>query len=158
VAPAGISKNVEQLIAPAGSGPRIPEHLQPLMEGNAYGIVGANVVGKAEARRIGRIFRFERAEELVPDDQGPAMVAVNVARIRTVMHAVVRRRVQNFLERPHGENEFRMNPELVKQADRFHGHDHHRRKSDNGEPHPKHIAREGAGPCLAQRGGKVVAL
>src|ERR1700674_1665301 len=156
--PAGISENVEKLIAPTGGCPGVAEHLHPFVEGDANGVVGADVLGEAETRGIGGIFRLEAAEELVPDDEGAAMVAVDVARVRTVMHAVMRRRVQNFFERPHGANEFRMNPELVEEADRLHGHDHHRRKTDDGQPDPEHKAGEGAGPRLPQRGRQVVAL
>src|SRR5258707_9478204 len=158
MAPARISEYVKKLIAPAGSSPGVPKHLNPFVESDANRVIGAEVVGQAKAWWIRGIFRLEAAEELVPNNESAAMVAVDVTGIRTVMHAMVRWSVQNFFERSHGANEFGVNPELVEQADRLHGHDHHRRESDDGQPNPEDETGEGAGPRLAQRGGEVVSL
>lgn len=50
-APAGTSENIEKLIAPAGSRPGITEHLYPLMERDADGIIAADVRKGEEIRQ-----------------------------------------------------------------------------------------------------------
>ena len=137
MAPAGISEDIKKFIVPSGSSPRVTEHLNPFVESDADRVVSADIVGQAKARRVGGIFRLEAAEKLVPNNESAAMIAVDVAGIRTVMDSMVRWRVQHFLQRSHRANEFRVNPELVEQADRLHGHDHHRRESDDRQPEPE---------------------
>src|SRR6185312_15109757 len=51
-----------------------------------------------------------------------------------------------------------MDPELVKQADGLHGHDHHRRKTGQRHPQPENPRHRSAGPGLAQCSAKVVPL
>lgn len=134
VAPGGVAENVLQFVAPARRGPGVVEHGNPFVEGDAKRIVSLDIFGEAEADGVSGIFRLEGAEKLVPDDEGAAMVAVDVARIGTVVDAMVRRRVEDRFERAHRTNEFGVNPELIEQADGFHGHDHDGWKADDRKP------------------------
>jgi hypothetical protein len=78
VAPTGVSKDVAELVAPAGSGPGIAKHVDKFVDGDTDGIVGINVLGQTEARRIGGNFWFESAKKFVPDDERAAVIAVDI--------------------------------------------------------------------------------
>src|ERR1700751_438235 len=158
VTPAGIAENVAQLVAPARSAPGIAKHLDPFVKCDANGIVGLDIFREAKTEGISGVFRLERAEKLVPDDQSSSVVPVDVAGIRAVMHAMMGRRIENSFERAKRTHQLSVNPELVEQADGFHGHDHHRSEADNGQPEPENEAHKAAGPGLAQSGRQVVAL
>ena len=158
MAPAGVAKDVAELVAPAGCCPCVAEHFHPFMKCDAHGIVGVNVGREAETDRIRSAFGFEGAEELVPDDERAAMVAVDIARIGAVMNAVVRRSVENRFQRTKRANQLRVNPELVKQADGFHGHDHDGSEANDRQPHPEDETHEASRPRLAKGGGQVVPL
>ena len=90
--PAGVAEDVKKLVAPAGSVPRVAEHFHPLVKGYADGIVGVEVLGEPELDGVGRVFGLERAEDLVPDNQRTAVVAVYVPGVGAVMDPVVRGR------------------------------------------------------------------
>jgi len=158
VMPTGIAEDVVELIAPTRSVPGVAEHIDPFMKCDAKGIVRFNIPGEAEADRVGRIFGLKGAEKSVPDDKRAAVVAVNVAGIGTVVDAMVRGSVEDSFERAHGADQFGVNPELVQQADGFHGHDHDGWETDYGKPKPENEAHKAAGPGLAQRRGEVIAL
>src|SRR5215472_7003388 len=156
--PAGIPENVEEFVAPAGSPPGVAEQVEPFVEGKADGIIAVDVPGEPEANGIGGVFGFKGAEELVPNDQRATMIAIDVTWIRTVMYAMVRRRVEDRFQGAERANQFGVNPELIKQADRFHGQDHHRSEAYDGQPQPEQEAHESAGPGLTQCGRKVITL
>src|SRR5215469_13018948 len=67
----------------------------------------------------------------------PRWLRVDLPGIRAVMHAMMRRGIQNGLERPERTDQFRVDPELVEQAHGFHRHDHYRSEADDGQPQPE---------------------
>src|SRR6185437_8701322 len=65
----------------------------------------------------------EAAEEPVPDDENPAVVAVEVLAVRRVVYTVMGRRVEYQLQWPEAADEVGVQPELVSQVDCLHaGH------------------------------------
>src|ERR1700739_1530072 len=123
--PTRMPEYVAEFIAPARRLPHVLPHIRPFVERDAHRIVGVNVLRQPEARSIGFALRLERPEPPGPDDQGAGMIAIDVARIGAVVHAMMRRRVHYPFERPQRAYQLRMNPELVEQADRLHGQNHH---------------------------------
>ena len=81
------------------------------MEGNAEWIVGSDVRG--EPVNTALFFRLKCAEQAIPDDQYARMVAIDVLRIRPVMHSMMRRSIQDLLQNTHMTNYFSVDPELV---------------------------------------------
>ena len=63
------------------------------------------------------------------------------ADVRAVVHAVVRRRVQDPLERAEPIDRLGVEPELVEQAPRLRGQDHPRRDSRAARAAPRRSAR-----------------
>src|SRR4051794_21798584 len=100
------------------------------MEGNADRIVGRDVLGQTVYRRLGRILFCEGPKESIPDNQRSAVISVKVSHIRSMMSTMMRRRVQDPFERAHRAHQFRVDPELIEQADRLQGHDHDWRKAN----------------------------
>ena len=89
------------------------------------------------------------AEQAVPHDQDPAVVAVDVFRVAAVVHAVVRRRVEDPFQRAEPADRARVDPELVERVDGRHGQEHQRREADDGQRQvedPAESALEGALP------------
>ena len=104
MAPARITKNVEQLVAPTGSVPCISEHVRPFVERNSDGVVAVDVLGETEARCVVGRFGLERAEKPVPQNECSAVIAVKVSGVRSVMNAMVRGSVKYKLEWAQGTN------------------------------------------------------
>ena len=78
-------------------------------------VVGLDVLGQAVDDRLG--LRLEGAEQLVPDDQDAAVVAVEVAAVGAVVDPVVRRGVEHLLERADAADRLGVDPELVDQVE-----------------------------------------
>ena len=76
--------------------------------------------GKGCRDAVNHRFRFflERTEQSVPNDERSTVVTINVDRIPTMVHSVMRRRVENPLERPQPAHELGMDPKLVQEIDR----------------------------------------
>lgn len=75
-------------MAPAGGGAHVAGDRRELVEGDAGRAEGADVLGQPVLRPLG--LALERPEQPVPDDQDPAVVAVEVDLVRAVVDAVVR--------------------------------------------------------------------
>ena len=112
VAPARRSENIAQC-RPDGLGPAdVLPNGDPLVEGNADGVMRVDVRG--EAVRWALPFRLERAEEPIPDDKNARVVFVEIIQVGPVMDAVVGRRIKNKLNRGRKlVDVFGMNPELI---------------------------------------------
>jgi len=83
---------------------------------------------------IGRIeFGLESAEHAIPDDKGGTVISIQVMIVFGMMHAVMRGRGKNILNRS-GQlvNHFRVNPELVKHGNLVTNKEHHRMKARHG--------------------------
>jgi hypothetical protein len=85
------------------------------------------------------------------------MIAIDVRRIGTVMRTMMRRRVEYGFQGSQRAHKFGVNPELVEQPDRFHGHNHDWSEAEDRQPQPVET-HEAASPSLAKRGGVVVLL
>ena len=77
---------------------------------------------------------FEAAEELVPDDQNAGMIAIDVLRIGGVVDTMVRRRIHHHLENAGAFDKFRVDPELIEQADGLHREYHDGLEAQQGHP------------------------
>ena len=87
------------------------------------------------------------------------MIAVKILHIGPVMHPVVGGSIEHPFQRSHPPDHLGVDPELVKQADRLHGHHHQGIKAQQGQPDPEEkSSAQKAGPGLAQGGGEIVAL
>ena len=153
VTPSGIPENVPKLVVPARGMADIMEHIGPFVKSNPQGIVAMNVLGQAEAGLIIGVFRLERVEKSIPDDKYASRIAVNIFGIASVMHAVVRRRVEYEFEGAYRTDQFGMNPELVKKTDRTNRHDHGWGEADDWHPQPKDEAHGATRPGLPERCG-----
>ena len=67
----------------------ITSHGDPFVKGDPEWIQAGDRMYQAVDDAGLRLFLCERAEEPVPDDQDPAVVAVQIFLVRGVMHAVV---------------------------------------------------------------------
>src|SRR5579883_917008 len=159
VFPSGAAENGIPPLTPGVRRTEIATDVDPLMEGDPHRIERLNVLRQPVDGRFGHVFWFKGAKQAVPDNQRPSMVAIQVAQIGTVMNAVMGRRIEHRLQRTERTYQFRMNPELIEQADGLHGHDHHWLEANQGQPEPKdERKREPARPRLPQRGAQVIAL
>lgn len=70
------------------------------------------------ACRRALVFGFKCAEQAIPDNQHAAVIAIQIGDVLTVMHPVMRRRVEQPFERGRQAlDRFGVNPKLVQQAD-----------------------------------------
>src|SRR5690606_33433698 len=114
MAPARRLEQIAEALAQAETGrQRIPEHADPFVERHLQRVEGADVLDDAVARAIFLEFLYEGAEHPIPDDQRPGIVRVEIARIGCMVHAVVRRRVEDQLYwLPHLADRLGVDPEL----------------------------------------------
>lgn len=130
------------------------------MEGGPEKVEAAELVDDAVARAIVVTFGLEGAEQAIPDDEHPGIVAIEVARVGGVVDAVVRGRVHHRLEPArHPPDYLGVNPELVDEVQAGDEEHHRGRKADQeqGQAEEEGEAEE-AGPRLSQRGGEVIML
>ena len=59
------------------------------MQGDAKRVVGVNILSQSIDWVILNVFRLEGSKQAVPDDQSPAVVTVDIPRIRAVMYAMM---------------------------------------------------------------------
>ena len=88
------------------------------MEGDDDGIVGAKRLQQTIAARQVVALDDEGAEDAVENDEHPAIVVVEIFGIGRVVHAMMRRRVQDIFEPTKFWNPFRVQPELIEQVER----------------------------------------
>lgn len=77
---------------------RILEHADPLVERHLQRVEGADVLDDAVTRPVLIQLLDESAEHTVPDDQRAGKIGVEIARIGSVVDAVVRWRVEDEFE------------------------------------------------------------
>jgi hypothetical protein len=101
---------------------------------------------------------LERAEHPVPDDQDPRVVAVQVDRVRAVVHPVVGRRVEDELDRPRQlADRLGVHEELEDEVDPVGEVDRPRRDAQQRQRQPEEEV-EPRVPLLPQRGREVHVL
>jgi hypothetical protein len=61
VAPSGIAENAKEFLAPARSVPGVAKRVDPLMKGDAHGVVGMDVLGESEANGVGGILGLPKS-------------------------------------------------------------------------------------------------
>ncbi len=129
-------------------------HRDVLVEGGPDGVVGADVLRQpvADPLALGRV----GPEELVPDDQDAAVVAVEVDLVGAVVDPVMGRRVEDGLERP-GQlpDPLGVDPELVDQRPGLREQDHPGLEPERRHPQPERQVGH-RHPRLPQRGREVV--
>src|SRR5262249_33149049 len=157
-APIGLSEHIAQPRSPVGSLAHIPPQVRPFVEGNPGRIIRMNVLRKTETHPVQAAFRLKSSKQAIPHDQAARMVAVDAAGVRSMVHAMMRRCVENHFERTERTHYFGVNPELIEQTDGLHGEHHYRVKTNQWEPHPENPTCERACPTLAKSSGQVVAL
>src|SRR5687768_11845222 len=79
----------------AGLADQVLGDSDPLVERDADEVEGGEVADDPVAAGLSVQLWLEGAEKLVPDDQDAGVVAVEVDRVARVVHAVMRRRVEN---------------------------------------------------------------
>ena len=119
--PAWAAEDVAEGFAPVLRTAYVAHYVAPLMQGDAHGIIGVDVLGQTINRGLLDVLMREGAEESVPDDEGGAVVAVEIAAVGSVVHTVMARRVEDVLKRAHRSNDLGVDPELVYKADGLHG-------------------------------------
>src|SRR5881394_2659542 len=97
MAPARRGEHVAELRAHAGSAANITRNRGDLVEADLEEVERLDVL--RQAVDDGLAFNLERSEQPIPHDEDPAVIAVEVADVLAVMHAMVRRRVEDPLER-----------------------------------------------------------
>lgn len=124
------------------------------MKGGPKDIVVSQIFNDAIFNFLVRCFRFKRSEHLVPSDKNTGIVAVEIARIGGMMHAVMRRRIHDRLKPArHAVNRFGMNPILVDEIETCEKEDECGWKAQEKQRHPeKEAEREKPGPGLPQSG------
>ena len=96
-------------------------------------------------------FLGKGAEHAVPDDEGPGVIAVQIARIGRVMDAVMAGRVHDIFD-PAREfvNCLGVDPELINEIERADEQQHRWMKAQKCQRYAEDKAkRDKAGPCLA---------
>ncbi len=116
------------------------------------------VQGAARAVHAGLAFFLETAEHPVPDDQDAAVVAVQVAVVDGVVHAVIRRRAEPAVEPAECGHMLGVDPELVEQVDQRHHAEHQGRHAGQRHREVEDPSEQGARAGLPQRCGQVVVL
>src|SRR6185295_14625421 len=110
--PARLAEDVAEPVTPALRRPHVVRQVDELVEGDARRAEGADVLRQPVLRPYR--LALEGAEHPVPDDQDAAVVAVEVDVVGAVVHAVVRGRVEDVLDRRRQPpNPLGVDPELV---------------------------------------------
>ncbi|KAI1692846.1 sir2 family domain-containing protein [Ditylenchus destructor] len=135
--------------------PEVGAQVRPFVECDAQRVVREQRRGQAIAQPHVASFLCEGAEHPVEHDQHAAVVAVEVFRVRRMVHLVVRWRVQHPFERPQARHPRCVQPELVEQVG---GEGCHHRQRRKAQPHERREEQRGAGelacPAKAQCGGQ----
>src|SRR5262249_39105822 len=109
-APARRHEDVAEGFAPALRAADVAGDRFELVKGDLQRVESMDVLGQAVAHR--RALGLEGAEEAIPDDEDASVVAIEVLDVRTVMNAMMRRRVEELLEPTHAIDELGVEPEL----------------------------------------------
>ena len=75
---------------------QLREHRSPLVKGDAHRVEGLNVLRESVTNRL--FFGNEGAKYAVPNDEHAGVVLVDVLRVASVMDAVMRGGIEDFLE------------------------------------------------------------
>ena len=87
------------------------------------------------------------------------MVAVQVTDIGSMMHSVMRRRIENEFDDPWELVErFGVQPVLIDQTHTQHGNDHRRVEAQECQRHPERVFEHALTDALSQGGTEVVVL
>lgn len=103
--------------------------------------------------------RNEGTEKAVPNDQNAGIIPVKIVLIHAVVHAVVRRRIENELDHAGKPvDEFGMDPELVDQIESVHEQKHPRGKSEKHYRRVEDPVQDAAEPTLTDGNTEVEML
>src|SRR3546814_7037019 len=86
------------LLVPPRRSPYILRDPDPFVDRGPQYVEAAELLDDAVSYRVVVAFGDEAAEHLVPDDEDPGVIGIQIARIDAVMDAVVRRRIHHRLE------------------------------------------------------------
>ena len=112
-APAGGHPPQPQLVPPGTGRPRIGPQQAPPAELQAQRVEGAHRRGHPVHHRL--VLLLPGAEQAVPEDEHPTVVAIDVARVLPVVHPVQGRRHQHLLQPAEAADVLAVDPELVGQ-------------------------------------------
>ena len=131
MAPARRHGDIANLGAQAGGCPDIAGNAHPFVKRRPDQVEAAELPDNSVNGPLIVPLCLKGAKHPVPDDKDTSVIAVEIARVDRVMHAVVRRRVHHRLKPArHSRNYFGMNPELVDQVERRDEKDHRGWKTD----------------------------
>ncbi len=156
--PAGARTEHAQAVAPAARAPRVVGHRGVDLDVRPQRVPRAQRAARAVDRRLGRVLVGESAEQAVPDDQDPAVVAVDVAVVDRVVDAMVRRAGEDAVEPAEPPDVLRVDPVLVQQVDQRHRAEHLGRDACERHRQVEDPAEQRAGARLAQCRREVVVL
>ena len=143
----------------ARGGTDVPDNRAILVQHYAEGIIGVDIAREAVLHGFLRELCAEGAEQPVPDNQGAAVITVEIAHVGGVVYTVVRGRIENELdERVQSSYRPGMDPELVEQADADHGDDHGRLETEQRQGQPEQVFVYPLADALAQCRTKVHVL
>ena len=154
--PSGALEPDPQFVRPVA---RMPAVLQ---QGPVHLEVGPQRVPAVQrtARAVDAGFGFflETAEDPVPHDQDAAVVAVQIAVVHGMVHAMIGRRAEPAVEPTEAGHVLGVDPELVEQVDQRDHAEHQGRHAGQGHRHIEDPSEQRARTRLPQRRRQVVVL
>src|SRR5579859_7744563 len=158
MAPAWWAGEVADCILPGSGMCGFTEEVCPGLEGDDDRIERADIAGEAIFGAL--FFRLKSSEDPVPYDQYTAVIFIQVFQVDAMVNPVVRWGIKNkFHGAGQAVDRFRVDPELVNEADGLHHQD-----DDGMEAGQRHPAPENKGACkvacpgLAQCGCQVISF
>jgi hypothetical protein len=94
----------------------IAEHAAPFHKVDLDGVERSQIADDAIARRVTVCLGHEAAEQPIPDDHDPGVVGIEISWIGRVMDPVMAGRIEDLFKGAHTANLFRVDPELVNEA------------------------------------------
>lgn len=118
---AGPAPEPDGALVPAARAPDIARYCDPLMEGDSQRVQRPDRMHETICDLPVRQRLNKRAEKAVPEDDHAPVVPVQVLGIRSVMHPMMCRSIQDPLERAEPSDEIGVQPELIHEIDAQHG-------------------------------------
>ncbi len=151
--PLGGPEGGTEFVEEPRSGTHQIQQLGKWLPGTLEGIEGSNGFYRTIHGPVA--FRLERAKEAIPNDEDRAMIFVDVPAIAAVMHAMVRRRIEDPFEWSEGPDDFGVEEKLIYGVESNDRGKHRRGKTQNRERQVKKTRNQRLKRTLAQSDGEV---
>ena len=112
--------------------------------------------GHPEHHRLGIVFLLKGAEQTVPDNEHPTVIAIHIQSILRMVSPMIGRCHKQPLEPAQLGHMAGMDPELIEQVDGGHGDKYRQRHTQHRHWQVKDPTKHKPGAGLAQGGGQVV--